>query len=340
MIEYINGGYKVEIDETTGTKIRTQLSNLPPVQPETFDLKVTDWCNAGCAFCHENSTKQGKHADLDALLKITDGLLPGTEIAIGGGHPLAWPHLDSFLEESKKRGYFCNITVNGIHIPKSLVRLAVLQANDLIKGIGVSAITNHITTRAFNLHEHSLQNIVGHIILGRFDGKYYGHEQLLPHYLVLGYKEFGRGLDYHKNYNTDVFQQKVFNLMQLAKKHNFKLSFDNLALEQAKVKQLVPEDVWDAHYMGEDGKFSMYIDAVEQKFAKTSTAPYNQRRFWDISLKEYFQSLQPASPPIPKLPTPNLPTHNYDDIWMDGGRMYGYGYPRSGAGARNWEPGD
>lgn len=311
-MKYINGGYSVEIDEDTGTKTRTQISKAPPVQPETFDLKVTDWCNAGCSFCHEKSTIQGKHAELEPLLRTIEVLKPGTEIAIGGGDPLMWPHLDHFLSECKNKGFFCNLTVNGLHINKHLKRLIEYQNQNKIKGIGLSAITGNLSLGSFKLpYDPPLKNIVGHIILGRFstyDLTYYpfkdykGRQQYLNHYLILGYKKFGRGIDYIKqkkeNYgyfdlSKEKLQKDVFVMMNWAKKNNVKLSFDNLALEQAAVQELVPEDIWNTHYMGEDGKFSMYIDAVEQTFAKTSTSPKKQRISWkEKDLITFFKELQ------------------------------------------------
>lgn len=313
-MKYINGGYQVEIDEQTGTKRRTKLSNVKPIQPETFDLKVTGWCNAGCAFCHEKSTTKGLHAEIKPLLSITEDLLPGTEIAIGGGHPLAWPHLTQFLEVSKERGYFCNITINGLHLKKSIDILQQYQAQDLVKGIGISAVTTGLTKGAFNIpYNLLLKNVIGHIINKRFDIYDLAYSQLeschydretsertyfknyLDHYLILGYKSFGRGAEYEKEreeYSFEDYQKRIFSFMNFAKKNHIKLSFDNLALEQLKIKTLVPDYIWDNHYMGEDGTFSMYIDAVQQTYAKTSTSRYEDRVSWqDDSLKGFFSTL-------------------------------------------------
>ena len=49
--------------------------------PENFDLKITDYCDGGCAYCHENSTVKGKHGDLSKLDHIIDTIHAGTEIA-------------------------------------------------------------------------------------------------------------------------------------------------------------------------------------------------------------------------------------------------------------------
>jgi len=58
------------------------------------------------------------------------------------------------------------------------------------------------------------------------------------------------------------------------------VSFDNLAIEQLNVKELLfkdKQDEWDEFYMGDDGNFTLYIDAVNQTFAKNSCMPKEER---------------------------------------------------------------
>jgi len=90
--------------------------------------------------------------------------------------------------------------------------------------------------------------------------------------LILGYKWFGGGLGGDgKLINVNIGQWKYFiiDCMHRAKH----IAFDNLALEQLRIKEQIPADVWDKHYMGDDGKFSMYIDATNLTYAKSSTCP-------------------------------------------------------------------
>ena len=79
--------------------------------PENADIKITDYCDAGCAYCHENSTVKGVHGDLRRIEKTIDSLHAGTELAIGGGNALAHPDLIWFLEKLKKKGVITNIFV-------------------------------------------------------------------------------------------------------------------------------------------------------------------------------------------------------------------------------------
>ena len=43
------------------------------------------------------------------------------------------------------------------------------------------------------------------------------------------------------------------------------------------IKERLTEEEWEEFYMGEDASFTYYIDAVERTFAKSSTAPENER---------------------------------------------------------------
>ncbi|MEG1564194.1 MAG: radical SAM protein, partial [Bacteroides sp.] len=112
--EYINGNYKVSI-YSDGTKIReNNLEFLIPSKPEAIDMKITDCCDIGCPYCHENSLPNGLHGDI-LNAKFIDTLLPYTEVAIGGGNPLSHPGLVEFLHVLKDKSVIANITINQKH---------------------------------------------------------------------------------------------------------------------------------------------------------------------------------------------------------------------------------
>ena len=113
--QYQNGNTTVTM-MNDGTKIR-EYEGIPKIiHPESIDIKITNYCDMGCAYCHENSTIKGVHADLDKLLEVTAELPAGVEFAIGGGNPLSHPDLVLFLETLKSKGIITNITVNQGHL--------------------------------------------------------------------------------------------------------------------------------------------------------------------------------------------------------------------------------
>lgn len=61
--KYINGYYTVRLYSDV-TKIReTKEDEFVPYFAENCDVKITDRCDGGCAFCYEGCTIMGRHGD-------------------------------------------------------------------------------------------------------------------------------------------------------------------------------------------------------------------------------------------------------------------------------------
>ena len=94
---YKNGNYLTTIWDD-GTKVReTEEDEFIPSFAENMDIKITDYCDMGCPYSHEGSSKNGKHADIMTATFI-DSLHPFQELAIGGGDITSHPDLIPFLE--------------------------------------------------------------------------------------------------------------------------------------------------------------------------------------------------------------------------------------------------
>ena len=266
---YKNGNYCVYMFDD-GTKVRvTSEDSFIPDKPESIDIKITDYCDIGCPMCHENSSINGKHADLSniAFLKT---LRPYSELAIGGGNPLSHPHLLGFLEKCKERGIIANMTVNQKHFIENFQLLLELQSRGLVHGIGVS-VTSVDSKGVLSLLS-ALSNAVVHVINGVIPidelRKLYDHDLRL---LILGYKDFRRGA-YAHTAKTDRRMEEMHKELPVVFEKFKVVSFDNLALKQLKVRDFVSKDEWENYYMGDDGQFTMYIDLVNREFAKSSTS--------------------------------------------------------------------
>jgi hypothetical protein len=59
---------------------------------------------------------------------------------------------------------------------------------------------------------------------------------------------------------------------------------------------LLTREEWDAFYAGNDSEFTFYIDMVERKFAKNSTAPFEQRYELMDSVDEMFEKVRLKRP--------------------------------------------
>lgn len=292
---------------------------------ENCDVKITNHCTAGCPFCHEGSSKDGKHADLS--LPIFDTWKAGTEIAIGGGNVLDHPDLISFLEKLKKQEVIRNITVNQRAVYEQYDLLKSLIDRELVNGIGIS-ITDpdnkeqidavnrlyseteiqydekheQIAKRLANI-TFNKSNIVFHVIAGIFNQKF------IPiirgrKVLFLGYKSnVGRGVSFSKEHKDAIDKNIEWLASNLEQLRNVAavMSFDNLALAQldARKNLKISDEEWTLRFQGKDygdptgteAPSTFYFDAVNQIIGRSSTQPYNERiKYTNQTFEEAFKA--------------------------------------------------
>ena len=264
--EYQNGNYQVRL-YADGTKIRTtEGDSFQAAFPESIDLKITNACDLGCLYCHEDSIPTGLHGDLNAPFLST--LRAGTELAIGGGNPLSHPDLVAFLINMQAQGVICNITVNQVHALNNLFMLETLLSEGLIHGLGISftAYSDRLIQWA-QLHPTVVFHVINGII--SYDRLMHLGNQGLK-VLILGYKRFRRGEEFYSN-RVNVHQAELYaNIHKIIKAFKI-VSFDNLALEQLNARRMFTTSAWNSFYMGADGQHTMYVDLVKDEFATSST---------------------------------------------------------------------
>lgn len=262
---YQNGNYSVKL-YSDGTKIKTTKDDKFIASfPDSMDLKITDYCDMNCPMCHEKSSVNGKHGNLNEDFLST--LKRGTELAIGGGNPLSHPDLIPFLAQMKKQGVICNLTVNETHLKKDRELIDKLISQNLIYGLGVSIKSYNEYAVSF---AKAYKNTVLHVINGIFEDYDKISNQDLK-ILILGYKMFGKGEKYYNNEIESNKQHTKEILPSLLNKFDC-VSFDNLALEQLDVKSIISPEEYESMFMGNDGEATMYIDLVNRQFAKSSTS--------------------------------------------------------------------
>lgn len=261
--------------------------------PESFDLKVTDCCDGGCQFCHENSTVIGNHGDLLRLTHMVETIQPGTEIAIGGGDLFTCPGIDDFLALLKRRGIVVNITVNQKHLGRYEGNLQRLVQEKLVHGIGIS-LTDSSRIEDLDIIDRLGPNVVIHVIAGIFEDKDIPFVRGRK-VLILGYKMLRRGISYIDSsikYAELVHNMNLLRLIwqnDLAKECKA-VAYDNLAIEQLEPKEQlrIPDTKYTHLYQGNDtecfdadGKMTcstMFIDLPNMQVARMSTAPLETRQ--------------------------------------------------------------
>lgn len=305
-VRYINGNYTVELNLVNGTKIRENDDSFFKADfPECCDYKITNNCAQGCSFCHENSTPNGKHGDIlgEQGIKVLESFHEYTELAIGGGDPLSHPDLIPFLRKCKELNLIPNMTVHQFAFMKNLSLIDQLVEEKLIYGIGVSLVDP--LQPQFLKAISKYPNLVLHVINGIVS---INTLRILKDrglkILILGYKNVRRGETYIKeefvkkaveskqntlyDYLNTMIDEEWFSV----------ISFDNLAIQQLNPKRLMSEEAWKERYMGDDGlsgeqtSASMYIDAVEMKFARNSCDVEHRYDIENKTVTEMYQFLR------------------------------------------------
>lgn len=281
LYEYQNGNVKTTIYED-GTKINEWPDGEEPyfTHPSSVDCKITNWCDMDkvCVYCHEMSNKEGEHGDLELIKQVWQNQFPGTEMAIGGGNPLAHPGLTDFLRHMTAQGVIPNVTVNMLHMKKFQDTIKQYQDEKLIYGLGIS----YRGRQSMNLLPDTIsyKDAVFHMIMGVHDLKdvravitWCKYKKITPKILLLGYKTFGKGKEYYSAELQEVLDLwKSKYIHELLEADGIVLSFDNLALRQLDFRSIIGEEEWNKFYMGDDGSSTLFVDAVEKTFARTSTS--------------------------------------------------------------------
>ena len=185
------------------------------------------------------------------------------------------------------------MTVNQMHFEKNLDLIDDLIKNELIYGLGIS-LRN--PSKDFIKSVKKYPNAVIHVINGIVSAK---DIHILTNndlkLLILGYKNMNRGVDYYNANQIQIERNKTWlkeNLVAMTMLFDT-ISFDNLAIEQLDIKSTLSPDEYDKFYMGDDGKFTFYIDMVEGKFSKNSIAEESERYdIGNLNIDEMFEIIK------------------------------------------------
>ena len=293
LITYQNGDVSVSM-YSDGTKVRQTnhddwvTANRTLVHPESIDMKITNYCDLGCKYCHEESTKSGNHAKFEDIVRATEGLPAGVELAIGGGNPLDHPQLTDILQHLCDKGLFPNLTINVKHLrqPKYWSQLVKLKRKGIVYGVGVSY--RDLSDLLWLKHvSASIPNVIVHMIAGVNSYKEIkAAVDMNLKVLILGYKRYGLGKQFISQTVVDNVIELKRNLFTLLGKTH--ISFDNKAVAQLEVEKHLKPELWLDTFMGVDGSVTMYYDASTDTFAKNSTSD----RVTGTTIVDFFKTLK------------------------------------------------
>ena len=305
-VRYQNGNYFVSINLDNGTKIRETINpdatEFVADFPESADVKITNKCSYNCAFCHEGSNINGKHSD--ALHShVWNTFRPYTEVALGGGSVTGYPDLVPLLERLKSLHLIPNITVRQEEFMSNLPLIRKLTDEKLIYGLGISL--SNPNQEDFIKTVKEFPNAVIHVtngIVSLTELRKLANNNLKI--LILGYKEVRKGkiLLANSAQNTIINNNKealyAFLPKIITERWFDVVSFDNLSIKQLNPKgRFVSDEDWETIYMGDDGldgeqtSASMYIDLVENEFARNSCDVDHRMPVGNMSVKEMYKIL-------------------------------------------------
>jgi hypothetical protein len=276
-----NGNYWVGYGYDGKIRFKTEKGDCIPSYPELCDIRITNKCNNGCKFCYMDSTMSGKHADIDALKKIIDGLSTKyfdryskrVEFAVGGGNILLYPHLEELFHYMKEKGHIVNTTINAKDCEKVISDENLYRIfRYYVSGIGISVSEESDLyylvkfRKAFtgNDYKHIMIHMIPEFLGVRKTRDLVNKLQKMEYYsvLFLGYKTNGRGISQEYHNFTDDDLKALFNEM-------YCISIDTTF---AKKYHHWLKDNFDTDYTLtlNEGEYSMYIDGVEEVAYKSS----------------------------------------------------------------------
>lgn len=285
----------VLFDRRNGTKVRFSFSPEAGAYdkssvPELVDLKLTDHCRYGCAFCYQGSTPQGQHASFADVKNILMSLgeMGVFEVAFGGGEPTHYPHLREAIQVCAEQDIVPNFTTFGVDWLRDdelvtatrafvgAIGVSVHTARDLAK---VDKIDNVINQRSQTRWPDRTVRVVAQHVVGSVDIS--DTAVLLEEcwnrgvdLLLLGYKNvgFGTRVEPHSMEGLDTLLR-----LRQNKRPHYNARTSMLGVDTAFVQQFKPvlDDVGVSNLLitSEEGKFSMYIDAVAGSQGPSSYMP-------------------------------------------------------------------
>lgn len=272
-VAYKNGNYWTLFSKKSKLRIKFSDGDLVPHIPELIDLKITDYCDMGCSFCYQNSTKQGKHSYLKNIKGLVTLLPANVEYAVGGGEPTSHPEFPEILKvlacgdysntvnrlvnfTTKSTKWFKNSTVvDAVNKYVSGVAYSITNASEL--DLFYELHCKHIKTVAMYIHiipdMLSMDEICA--ILDWADTKSHWQSENRVAVTMLGYKNIGRATT---NLPTHSDLSRIFDSRRKAQ-----IGVDTKFMND--YFGLIPQKIIDSKlYTIHEGEFSMYIDASEE----------------------------------------------------------------------------
>jgi MoaA/NifB/PqqE/SkfB family radical SAM enzyme len=282
------GRYWTMFNRQTGAKMRFDLernqSSVDPEFaqfPELIDIKITDFCDAGCAYCYQGSTPKGEHAEDCYWLIKALGKMKVFEVAIGGGEPTKHPEFADILRRFRYSHIVPNFTTKSTEWMENDKRLenilkeagavgfsiaSVADINKLVEIVGEKLVRYDPWSRERGTF--SFQYVMGSTNQREFLAILNRVAELNGRITLLDFKPVGRGAKF-KPHDYTGWLGRVKTVVDDKGSGHLHIGIDT-PLAARHQKDLEREEIPKWMYEIEEGRFSMYIDAVNMKVGPSS----------------------------------------------------------------------
>lgn len=304
--KYLNGNYFVE-KFNDGLFVRSTIvqgDKLLPEFPDHIELKITDFCDTTCALVSADDKQQSNTSHNNANIThnhIISDIKPNTEITIVDCNPLVHPALVKFVTELRNKNIDINLVVNQNHLIDDLETTNIileLVTKKLIQRL-IVRLVDSADEKLYNLICEKFNNViieavVGHITDADLDRLAYHNLSVL---LIGNAPNFINACNIYQTTilsddeiatNTTALEKRLKSLPNHTTQKFVAVGFDTTALKQL---NMLNADDKSRYYIKDDDKFSMYIDLVNNKYAKTTSAEQFSITSNSLTIAEMFKNI-------------------------------------------------
>ncbi len=271
-----------------------------PVTPLLIDFKISNFCDIGCAFCYQGSTKNGNHILPDDIYGYVKDIRGAEifEVAIGGGEPTECPSFIPFLRELNRNKVKANFTTKSIEwlenepMAREILPLIGAFAYSADNTKVIQRIVDIFNYRGYDKNKFNVQIIPA--VLTEYTFKniltFCGEHNIKV--TLLGFKETGRGAKFkeiavkrmYDKFNEDKWLDVIKKLSEKGECPTIGIDTTLASKYKNNLKEIdLPN--WLFHV--EEGKYSAYIDAVDNKFGPSS---YHLDKLIDFGKYDYYSN--------------------------------------------------
>ncbi|CAB4131485.1 Radical_SAM domain containing protein [uncultured Caudovirales phage] len=272
-------GFYTLFSPENGTKIRMSFKDnvdmSKAIVPELVDLKITNKCSRNCRYCYQDSTPQGIHADSKDVYRTLEALaaMQVFEVAFGGGEPVEYPDFWVLVRQAKRLGIKPSFSTRNLAWLQDESALNTFKECCGAFAFSIDCIRDVYTLLKY-IHKYDLEckTTVQYIPELNSVASLKEIIQITAMHSIpltlLGLKNTGRGKTFVPNSESAITKITDMDMIE-AVQGRYHVGIDTaFAKKYQRAIKATGASTWS--YNIEEGKHSMYIDAVGKCMGKSS----------------------------------------------------------------------